>query len=460
MNDTRRAWQTFWLAAATVFMVSLDATVVVAAFPALSIDFAESSAAALSWTINVYTIVFAALLVPAGRLVDRLGHRRCFLMAVAGFTMASAGCALATDPASLIAARVMQAVAAAVVSPASLALIPAAFGPEHRSRSAGLCSAVGALAAALGPLIGSLLIGWFSWRMIFLVNVPIGLAVLGFGRLRLKETKIGNDQRGWDVFGTLLLIAGVSGIADGLAEAGDGAWTSQAVVLRLPIGILCLIGFLFHARTRADAALDLRLFDDSAYRWASAATLVLGIAFGMMFLAFYLFFTGVWHYSQSLAGLAATPGPVLATIISIIVSKRPSAIPDSRSLLRSGGLLFALSNFWLSWRIGPEPDYFGIWLPGQIVGGIAIGLMLPSLAAVAVAGLPPQRLGTGSAVNTAIRQLGSALGVALTIALAGKAANSPGSFQKVYACLAVSGMVIAALPRGNSLFAEPAKHRA
>lgn len=446
MNDTRHAWQTFALAAATIFMVSLDATVVVAAFPALRAHFPDASAPLLSWTLNAYSIVFAALLVPAGRLVDQLGHRRCFLIAVAGFTLASAACAFASSPAMLIAARVVQAVAAALVSPASLALILSSFADEHRSRSAGLWSAVGALAAALGPLIGSLLIEWFSWRMIFLINLPIGLTVLGIGRIRMKEDQMSNEKQSFDAIGTLLLIFGVGCIAQGLAAAGQLASSSHATILPLSIGVACLLGFLFHARGRPDSTLDLRLFADSNYRWASAATLVLGSAFGIMFLTFYLFFTGVWHYPQSMAGMAATPGPLLATLFAILVSKKQGQW-GQRRLLTMGGVLFALSNLWLALRISPVPNYLGTWLPGQIISGIAIGLMLPSLAGAAVQNLRSDRLGVGSAVNNAIRQLGSSLGVALAVALAGNALNNVEPFQRVYLCLVGTGVLIAALAR-------------
>lgn len=450
MNDSRQTWLTFWLASATIFMVSLDATMVVAAFPALQAHFVDTSAATLSWTINGYTIVFAALLVPAGRVVDRLGHSRCFLAAVVGFTLASAACTFATGPVWLIAARLLQAVAAALVSPASLALILAAFPAEQRARSAGLWSAVGALAAALGPLIGSLLIDWFSWRMIFLVNVPIGLGVLWFGHRRLRESKVIENKQGLDVVGTLLLIAGVGGIAEGLSEAGQVAWCSQAVIIPLSLGFICLVGFIFHARGRSNAALDLRLFADTNYRWATAATLLLGMAFGMMFLAFYLFFIGVWHYPQSMAGLAATPGPMLATAFTIIVSKK-QILWGQRRLLTCGGALFALSNAWLTLRLGPEPDYFGTWLPGQIIGGIAIGLMLPTLAGAAIVGLRTDSLGVGSAVNNAIRQIGSSLGVALAVAIAGNAVTNVEPFRQVYLCLAAAGLVIA-------LLAQPLTH--
>lgn len=442
MTDSPRPWLTFWLAAATIFMVSLDATVVVAAFPALRITFSESPAATLSWTLNGYTIVFAALLVPFGRLVDHLGHRRCFLLSTAGFTLASAACALAPSPEGLIAARILQAVAAAMLSPASLALILAAFSSAQRSRSAGLWSAIGALAAASGPAIGSFLIEWFSWRMIFLINLPIGLAVVLLAQQKLSKDHPLSPPPRFDSIGTLLIVLGVGSIAAGLSQAGENALLSASVLPSLIVGSLLLICLPFWSRQQKVPAIDMSLFDQKEYRWASLGTLILGVSFGLMFLAFYLFVTGVWHYPQSLAGWAATPGPLLATLIAIAVSSRLSKW-GHRRLLLAGGLLFAASNAWLALRLGPQPAYLTTWLPGQISGGIAIGLMLPSLAGAAVAHLSPHQLGIGSAVNNALRQLGSALGVALAVAIAGEAAADANPFRLIYASLTACGCLIA-----------------
>ena len=446
-NDMSKSWNTFWLAAATVFMVSLDTTVVVAAFPALRSYFAGTSPALLSWTLNGYTIVYASLLVPFGRMVDRVGLRRCFLAGVAGFTLASAGCAFAVGPWSLICARVVQAGAAAMLTPASLALILAAFPSEQRQRVAGLWSAVGALAASLGPVIGSALIEWWSWRMIFLINLPVGIAVVSMGWRRLETRRASEVASGFDALGTLLLIAGVALVAGGLTQAEHSPWASFDVALPLVSGVAVLAAFGLWAKGREDAALDLRLFSDANYRWASAATLVLGAGFGMMFLSFYLFFTGVWGFAQSYAGLAAVPGPLIATTMSIIVSSNTTKW-SRRNLLVAGGLLYALSNAWLVMRVSATPAYFATWLPGQIVGGIAIGLMLPSLAGAAVARLQPSSLGVGSAVNNAIRQLGGSLGVALAIGMAGGSPGRVDDFKQVYLTLVVMGLLIAALSLG------------
>ncbi len=448
MSESRAARRTFWLASATIFMVSMDATVVVAAFPTMRAYFAEASAANLSWTINAYTIVFAALLVPGGKLVDHYGHRRCFLLALTGFTLASAACALAPGLGPLILARAFKAASAAVLAPASLALILAAFPMEGRSRSAGLWSAAGALGAALGPAIGSLLIAWFSWRMIFFVNVPLGFIVLLSGWWHLKESPVAETRHRFDGPGTFLLIAGVSFLAWGLANAGPGSWHTLNVCLSS--GMALLIGFVFYARKRRHAAVDLRLFDDPNYCWASASTLVLGVAFGMMFLSFYLFFTGVWQYPQSLAGIAAVPGPLFATGFAMIVSGRQAGW-GQRRLLTMGGAMFAMSNLWLALRIGPSPEYFKTWLPAQIVGGIAIGFLLPSLTSAAVADLHRGNLGMGGAVNNAIRQLGSSLGVALAIALVGSTTIPLQAFQQVYLCLTAAGLLIVLMAQPLSL---------
>jgi len=444
MNEMGHAWQTFALAATTIFMVSLDATVVVAAFPALRTAFVDSNAATLSWVINGYTIVFAALLVPFGRVVDQVGHRYCFLLGTAGFTLASAACGMAASPEWLTVARIVQAMTAAMISPASLALILAAFPANQRGRSAGLWSAVGALAAASGPFIGSLLIDWISWRMIFLINLPIGLAVVFLARLSLTRDRPTGAKKGFDLVGTLLIIGSSGGIAGGLSQAGESALLSIHVMLPLMLGLILTVGFLLWARQRENSALDLRLFADRQYRWASLATLILGIAFGLMFLSFYLLFTGLWHFPQSYAGLAATSGPFLATLVAAGLSHRYLKAGVHVPMM-IGGLAFAASNLWLAISIKEEPAYLSVWLPGQLLGGIAIGLMLPSIAASAVSHLPIHQLGTGSAANSALRQLGSSLGVALAVALVGSETATIDSFRAVYAGLVACGGLIAAI---------------
>lgn len=432
-------WRVFRIASLAVFLVSLDATVVVAAFPALRTAFPGTSAADLSWVLNAYTIVYAALLVPAGRLADLLGRRRLFLQGVALFTLASALCGLAPSPVALIALRVLQAAGAALLTPASLALILRAFPPQQRAVAVSLWSAVGAFAAALGPAAGSWLIEQTSWPWIFLINLPIGLVTWWLARSHFVESTSPESAARPDLPGIALLVAGVGALALGIVKSEAWGWASAFTWGTILVGAVLLLGFVGWARDRPAAALDLALFDDRSYLFVNLATLVFGVAFTTMFLSFFLFVTGVWHYPQGLAGLAITPGPLMVIPVAIAAG-RVAARVGHRPLLVGGGLLYALSNLWYAARIGVQPDYLGLWLPGQIVGGIAIGLVLPALSGAAAARLTPARFGVGNAVNNAIRQIGSVIGAALAIAMVGRVDAPLDAFRNVYLVLTCSAL--------------------
>ncbi|MDE2615255.1 MAG: MFS transporter [Burkholderiales bacterium] len=437
-------WRTFALSGLAVFLVSLDATVMVAAFPALRADFAAVSAALLSWTLNAYTIVYAALLVPAGRMADLLGRKRLFLWGVGVFTLASALCALALGPVPLVAARVAQAIGAALLTPTSLALVLAAFPPARRAAAVGLWSAVGALAAAVGPAFGSLVIAQASWRWVFLINVPVGAVAWLRARRQLPELSGADAGARPDLAGIALLIAGVAAIADAIVEIDPAGCLPVHSTIAGGAGLALLLAFVAWARGRADAALDLSLFDDRGFRWISVASLVFGAAFSAMFLSAFLFQMGVWGWSQSLAGLAVTPGPLIVIPVAMCAGKLAARV-GHRWMLVAGGLLYALGQGWLAWRIGATADYLRVWLPSQVVTGVAIGLVLPALSAAAVAWLPPARFGVGSGVNNALRQIGGAIGAAVAVALVGRSGAGVEAFRTLYELLALAGVAIAVL---------------
>jgi EmrB/QacA subfamily drug resistance transporter len=440
--QSRSPWSVFRIAAIAVFLVSLDSTVVIAAFPALRLGFPGAAASELSWIINAYTIVYAALLVPAGRLADLVGHRRVFLQGLALFTVGSVLCGASPGSALLIASRVVQAVGAAALTPASLALILRAFPMVMRPVAVSLWGALGALAAALGPAVGSWLIDQTSWHWIFLLNLPIGLATWWLARRHLAESTSPETGARPDLPGIALLILAVGAIALACSKVNDWGWTSSWTLGVFSAGIALTGMFIAWARGRASAALDLGLFANPTYRSANLATLIFGIAFTMMFLAFFLFTTGVWHYSQSLAGLAVTPGPLMVIPVAILGGRFAKRF-GHRPLLVLGGILYAIANGWYALRLTANPDYLGVWLPGQLLGGTAVGLVLPALAGAAVATLGPRQFGVGSAVNNAIRQIGSVIGAALCVALVGRSGAGLPSFVTVYALLAFLGLATA-----------------
>ncbi len=437
------AWRTLGLTCAAVFLISLDSTVVVAAFPTLRMSFAGASASALSWILNTYTLIYAAMLVPAGGWADAHGRRRAYLLGVAIFILASVGCACAQTPGWLIVARAIQAAGAALLSPASLALTLAEFPLEKRAMAVSLWGATGALAAALGPGLGSWLIEAFSWRAIFWINVPIGLLILLWSRAQLKEST-GMESRKTDWVGSALLGLGMALVVAGIVNGNDWRWLSAKTLGIFALGAAMWAGLGAWGWARPEAAINLQLFREPAYRWANLATLVFGASMGMMFLVFYLFTTGIWGYTQSQAGLAATVGPLVVIPFAVLGGKIAGRA-GYRGLLLAGGGLFALAQLWYFLRMETRANYLGVLLPGQLISGAAIGLVLPSLAGAAVANLGPRDLGAGNAINQALRQLGIAAGVAAAVACIGKTDSNLADFQRAYLLLAGGGAATALL---------------
>jgi EmrB/QacA subfamily drug resistance transporter len=437
-------WVVFAIASAAVFFVSVDGSIAVAAFPALRSSFAETSPAALSWVLNAYTILYAALLVPAGRLVDLHGARRLFLFGVTLFTLASAACGMAAGTNSLIAARAVQAVGGAVLTPASLALILGAFPAEKRSAIVGLWSAAGALGAAVGPGAGAVLIELATWRAAFLVNLPFGALILWSAARRLPALKGADAGEGLDLLGIALIAGGVATLTYGVGQIKEAGFAAPAVWGPAFAGIGLLVTYALWAKGRKGAAIDLSLLADRTYALVTVASFVFGIAFSMMFLSSFLFLLGIWGYSQGLTGLAVTPGPLVVIAVAI-ASGRLVARVGHRAVLVAGGLLYAVSLGWVAAHVTQTPAYLTLWFPMQIVGGIAVGLLLVGLAGAAVAGLPPARFGVGGAVNNAVRQLGGVFGTVLAVVLVGQTGAGIEAFRFAFLCLCLIGLAVAAL---------------
>ncbi|WP_158817951.1 MFS transporter [Methylocapsa sp. S129] len=424
-------WRTFTIASIAVFLVSIDATVLYAAFPALRSGFADVSTADLSWVLNAYTVVYAALLAPAGRLADEYGRKRMFVVGVSVFLLASLGCGFSSNVALLIGARILQAIGAALLLPASLSIVLAAFPREKRAVAVSLWGAVGGLAAALGPSVGSWLIDLWGWQWAFFINLPLGAISLWRGARWFEESRNPDNGAPLDIIGVTLLAAGVGAVALGLVRSEALGWSSPIVLSFLGIGMVALGAFIPWARRAPSPAIDLSLFDNSTYRFVNLATLSFGTAFAMMFFTFFLFMTEIWHYPISRAGLAATPGPLFVVPVSIL-SGRFAARFGHKQPLVAGSVLCAAGGLWFFLIPGIEPDFLHDWLPGMALTGIGTGMVLPSLAAAAVARLEPNRFGIGSAVNQAVRQVGSVMGVALAIVLVGHAAPGLADFKSLF----------------------------
>ncbi len=423
---------------AGVVLASLDLFIVNVALPQMSRSFGATGLDGLSWVLNGYAIVYASLLVLFGRLADRYRRERGFMLGVAVFVAASAACAAATSLPMLVAFRVLQAAGAALLTPTSLGLILATFPAERRHSAVRTWTAVGGIAAALGPAVGGLLVA-ASWRWVFLVNVPIGIAAL-VAAWRLLPEVPGHPIRWPDALSAALITGGVGALTLGLVEGGSWGWGDPRTIGVLVLA--CVLLTLFAARTaRHDNPLiDRALFRVRPFTGASAVALLFSIAFGGMLLSRVLWAQDVWHWSALTTGLSIVPGPIMVPVFSFLVAGRLIARFGSGVVIAAGSTIFAAGMVWMALAAGLVPDYVGDVLGGLLLTGIGVGLTLPTMMATAAASLPPASFATGSAVVNMLRQVGLAIGVAVLIAVLG----SPQSPAQVLAGYQRGWIVIAA----------------
>jgi EmrB/QacA subfamily drug resistance transporter len=397
---------------AGVVLASLDLFIVNVALPDMAADFGNPDLADLSWVLNAYAIAYAALLLPLGRLAER--HRRDlgFLLGLTVFTAASAACALSDSLVMLVAFRILQAAGAALLTPTSR-------GPAERPGAVRVWTAVGGLAAALGPIAGGLLVA-LSWRWVFLVNVPIGLVALAAGWRRLPAVS-GHPVPSPDALGAALATLGVAALALGLVKGEDWGWTAAATVATLAAAVVLLALFVAHTRRARNPLVDPGLFRGATFRWATFAMFLFSMAFGGMLLSLVLWMQEAWGWSALRTGLAIAPGPLMVPLFGLLVAGRLIPRVGPGPVAAVGATVFGLGFVWWALAITVAPDYVAGLLGGMVVTGIGVGLTLPTLMAAAAGSLPPQSFSTGSAVVNTVRQVGLAIGVAVLVALLGTA---------------------------------------
>ncbi|WP_051237332.1 MFS transporter [Ottowia thiooxydans] len=437
-------WPVFWIASIAVFLVSLDTTMLFAAFRALQAGFPGTSAADMSWVLNAYTVVYAAMLIPAGGLADTYGRKKVFMLGVTLFLAASAACGLSGTVEWLIAARVAQAIGAAMLTPASLSIVLDAFPDNKRAVAVSMWGAVGGLAAAIGPSVGSFIVDAVGWQWAFYLNLPLGALSLWRGATLLQEAKKPAGRRSVDIVGMGLLIVGVGALALSIVQSESPRWSATELLAAASTGVTALIGFVLWARLAPAPLVDLRLFKNRTYTFVNLATLSFGMAFSMMFFGFFFYMTEVWHYTLPQAGLAITPGPLLVIPFAILCGRLASRF-GHRPFLVGGGLIYACSGLWFLLVPGAQPAYLTDWLPGLVLSGVGVGMVLPSLSAAAVNRLPTDQYAVGSAVNQATRQIGSVMGVAITVLMLGHAGLTHQSFVPLYVCHASLALLTALL---------------
>ncbi len=407
-------WKVLLIVSFGLFMSSLDLFIVNIAFPDLAKSFDGASLPSLSWVLNAYAIVFAALLVPAGRIADRVGRKRVFVTGLLTFSAASALCAAAPSIPFLVAARVLQAAGGAMMLPTTLGLILPAFPVEQRALAIGIWSAISGVAAALGPPVGGLLVQ-LSWHWIFLVNVPIGVITAVFAVRVLDEVRAPEDGRP-DLLGAGLLTLGIALLTLGIVKGPGWGWGDPRALASFVGAAALVAAFLWRSARHHAPVIELPLLRVRSFALASLATLVFFGGFGAMLLGGVLLLTELWGFSALSAGFALSPGPLMAAAFAIPSGRLGGRI-GQRPLAVAGGIAFAASFAWLLATVSATPEYASTFLPGFMLGGAGVGMALGTLPAAAASELPPSRFATGTAVFSMARQLGTAIGVAVLVAL-------------------------------------------
>lgn len=430
------------------FLAMLDSTVTNLAVPDLSKDFPTASLPDLSWVISAYAVMFAALLVPAGRLSDVLGRRRLFLLGIGIFTAASLLCGIAPNLPVLIITRGLQGVGAAAMIPASLAILLLDGPADQRVKSIGLWSAASAFAAAVGPSVGGVLVDLFGWRSVFYVNLPFGVLLI-FAAVRLLPRPADSGKRQIpDPLGTLLVALAVGAMTLGVTEGGSWGWWDARTLACLVGGAAGGVVAVGRSRKHPAPALEASLLANRSFAVTNVVSLLYGMAQYPWLLVSVLYLTGSWHYSELEAGFAMTPGAVAASVAALAMSRLAPRLGGPRGATLAGLTAFLACGLWMVLGLTDTPAFLAFWLPAGCLAGIGMGAATMGTSAAAALSAPPTRFAAASGMNTTARQFGGALGIAALAVIMQQSVGDGGGkgldpYANVFAfCTVVAGLAL------------------
>ena len=408
---TRQRWALV-LTSIAFFMVALDALVVVTALPAIHAGLG-GSLSTLEWTVNAYTLSFAAGIITAAALGDKLGRRRMYVVGLLVFTAASAACALAPNADALITARAIQGLGAALVSTLSLTILAGAFPAERRGSIVGIWGAIGGLAIAGGPLVGGAVVQGLSWHWIFWINVPIGLVAALLSRIRLAESH-GPAER-LDIVGVTLVAAATVALAWGLVRTTDVGWSSAEVITALSAGALLLAGFLAWERHVSSPMLPLKFFRDRTFSGANVTGFMMMASITSAAFLMSQFFQIGLGYSPLATGLRFLPWTATPLLIAPPAGRLADRI-GARPLMATGMAMQAIGIGWAAIEATAGATYGQLVLP-LVIAGVGISMAIPATPTAALSAVPPADLGKASGVQNTVQRFGAVFGVAIVTAV-------------------------------------------
>jgi EmrB/QacA subfamily drug resistance transporter len=409
IDEENRRWWTLGAVSFALFMIMLDNTIVNVALPSIGRGLGIT-VSQLEWVVNAYTLTFAVLMLSGGRIADLYGRRLVFACGLALFTLSSLACGLAPDAAALIAARSFQGAGGALMMPATLSIITAAFPSEERGTAIGIWAGVSGSALAIGPLVGGLLTEHVGWRWIFFVNVPIGIVALFASFLLIDETRARDVEGQLDVRGLLTSAAGLLALVYALIEANRYGWSSRTILALFVAAAVLLAGFVAVERRMSRPMLDLRLFGKRTFTGANIAALLVSLAMFGIFFFVSLYMQNILGYTPVHTGVIFLPMTILVVISAPLAGKLTDLI-GPRWPITVGMLLLTVGLLSFS-RLGIHASFTDL-LPGMIIAGVGMGAAMGPMTTAALSTAPVDAAGVVAGVITTSRQVGGSLGIAL-----------------------------------------------
>jgi EmrB/QacA subfamily drug resistance transporter len=456
--EENRKWWTLAAVAFGLFMIMLDNTIVNVALPSIERDL-HMSISSLEWVVTAYALTFAALLITGGKLGDYYGRRKMFTLGLAIFTLASLACGFAPSAGFLIGMRAVQGVGSALMNPATLSIITATFEPRERGRAIGIWAGVSAMALAIGPLLGGLIVDNLNWNWIFFVNVPVGVVGIVVSQLVIRESRDTSHEQSIDIPGLVTSGLGLLALCYALIEGNKHGWTSAEIIGLFAASVVLIAAFVVLEMRQRLPMLDLSLFRIASF--SGANTVALLVSLGMFGVFFYvsLYVQNILGYSPTKAGATFLPMTLLIIFIAPLAGNFSDKI-GSRWLMGAGMTLLGVSLL-LYLRVGVHSSYVSL-LPQLLLGGVGMALTMSPMTSAAMASVPIDKAGVGSGVLNSFRQVGGSLGIALMGAilasyLAPGDRNPQDFVNGLHAALTVSAVIVFAGAAVAVLAVKPAR---
>ncbi len=444
LNDDNRRWWTLAAMCFALFMVMLDNTVVNVALPSIQRDLG-ATLASLEWTVNAYTLAFGVLLVTGGRLGDIFGRRKVFLFGVGLFAASSAFIGFAQTETWLIAGRAIQGIGAAFMMPATLSIITHAFPPHERGKAIGTWAGVSALALAIGPVLGGVLVEHVSWQSIFFINLPVAAGAVAVTLFATPESRDETVARRVDVAGIVAITAGLTALTLALVEANAWGWGSARILGLVAAAVTGLAAFVYIERRITAPMVDFDFFGSKTFLGANIVAFIVSFAMLAMFFFLTLYMQNVLRFSPLEAGIRFLPTTLMVIVIAPLAGRLTDRI-GPRPLMTAGLATVAISLFWQSFLT--VDSGYGFLVPGFVLMGIGIALVMSPMSTAAMNAVDQSKAGVASGILSMSRMIGGTLGIAVLGAFIGRQGQadfvqSLGDGLVIGAAVAAAGAIVA-----------------